>query len=66
MITPSTPVQAYEFHGYTNSTNSSDVGWKSYCEVTLTAKPATVQITNVPAGVTMDAYVYGNSGAGET
>jgi hypothetical protein len=65
MVTPGTPVQSYDFHGYTSYNNSSDIGWWSFYEVDLAAKPATVQITNVPAELTMEAYVFGNYGAGE-
>jgi hypothetical protein len=65
MITLGTPVQSYEFHGYTSYSNSSDVGWQSYYAVNLAAMPATVSITNVPAELVMDAYLYGNYSAGE-
>ncbi|MBV9949448.1 MAG: hypothetical protein JOZ69_21580 [Myxococcales bacterium] len=57
-----TPVQSLEFHGYTNFSNSSDTGWWSFYQVMLAdSPPATVSVTNVPAEIQMDAYVYGNS-----
>jgi hypothetical protein len=65
MITLGSPVKAYEFHGYTNFSNTGDGGWKSFYQVNLAAMPATVQITNVPAELIMDVYVYGNYSAGE-
>jgi hypothetical protein len=65
MITLGSPVKAYEFHGYTSFSNSADGGWKSFYQVNFAAVPATVQITDVPAELIMDVYVYGNYSAGE-
>jgi hypothetical protein len=66
MITVGSPVKAYEFHGYTSFSNSADVGWQSFYQVNLAATPASVQITDVPAELIMEVYVYGNYSAGES
>jgi hypothetical protein len=65
MVTLGTPVQSYEFHGYTSSDNSADPGWSCYFEADLAATPATVEVTNVPAEFYMEAYVFGDYSSGE-
>ncbi len=65
MITLGSPVKSYEFHGYTSFSNFADGGWQSFYQVNLAAMPATVQITDVPSELIMQAYVYGNYSDGE-
>jgi hypothetical protein len=57
------PVQSLAFHGYT-STGGADIGWWSFYQVNLTSAPATVSVTNVPAGIKLGAYLYGNANEG--
>jgi hypothetical protein len=55
-----TPVQDIAFHGYT-SDSTTDPGWWNFYQVTLAAAPATVTVTNVPAEIYLDVYVYGDT-----
>ncbi len=62
-IVVGTPVQSLAFHGYT-STGGADIGWWSFYQVDLTSAPATVSVTNVPAGIQLAVYLYGNANEG--
>jgi hypothetical protein len=64
-IVVGTPVQALAFHGYT-STDGADIGWWSFYQVDLTSAPATVSVTNVPAGIDLAVYVYANANEGSS
>jgi hypothetical protein len=64
-IVVGTPVASLDFHGYT-STGGADIGWWSFYQANLTSAPATVSVTNVPAGIQLAAYLYGNANEGNS